>query len=94
MNRPALVLILALIAAQARASDLRIPPGMLLCPRLEDAASPTHAGCWFARGGQQVEIIAPMPTYSQLRVWSTDGSETTIVYALRADTDRLQQARR
>ncbi|MDB5362252.1 MAG: hypothetical protein JWO51_3549 [Rhodospirillales bacterium] len=91
MMRVLAAITLALAASQAQASDLRAPPGLLLCRTLEDAASPTHAGCWFARGGQRVEIIAPMPTYTQLRLWSSDGSESVIVYAMRADADNLQK---
>ena len=87
---------LVLIAGHALAADdrLRVPANMMLCRTLEAAASPGHEGCWLARGGQRVEIIAPLPTYTQLRLWSTDGSESTIVYALRTDADRLQQQQR
>lgn len=87
------VLSLALIAGHASAEDdgLRVPANMMLCRTLQAAASAGHEGCWLARGGQRIEIVAPLPTYTQLRLWSTDGSETTIVYALRADADRLQQ---
>jgi len=93
MMRLAWVLSLALIAGQAQAQDdgLHVPANMMLCRTLQAAASPGHEGCWLARGGQRVEIIAPMPSYTQLRLWSTDGSETTVVYARRADADRLQQ---
>jgi hypothetical protein len=84
---------LALIAGHASAQDdgLHVPANMMLCRTLLAAASAGHEGCWLARGGQRVEIVAPLPTYAQLRLWSTDGSETTIVYALRVDADRLQQ---
>ena len=93
MMRLAWVLSLALIAGHARAQDdaLQVPANMMLCHTLQAAASASHEGCWLARGGQRVEIIAPLPTYTQLRLWSTDGSETTVVYALRVDADRLQQ---
>ena len=93
MMRLAWVLPLALIAGHARAQDdgLHVPANMMLCHTLQAAASAGHEGCWLARGGQRVEIIAPLPTYTQLRLWSTDGSETTVVYALRADADRLQR---
>ena len=86
---------LVLIAGHALAADdrLRVPANMMLCRTLDAAASPGHEGCWLARGGQRVEIIAPLPTYTQLRLWSTDDSESTIVYALRTDADRLQQQR-
>jgi hypothetical protein len=89
------VLTLALIAGHASAQDdgLRVPANMMLCHTLQAAASAGHEGCWLAHGGQRVEIVAPLPTYSQLRLWSTDGSEATVVYALRADADRLQQRR-
>ncbi len=88
-------LLLVLIAGPAVAADdgLRVPENMMLCHTLEAAASESHQGCWLARGGQRVEIIAPLPTYTQMRLWSTDGSESTIVYALRTDADRLQQQR-
>lgn len=93
MMRLAWVLSFALIACPASAQDdgLHVPANMMLCHTLQAAASVGHEGCWLARGGQRVEIIAPLPTYTQLRLWSTDGSETTVVYALRADADRLQQ---
>jgi hypothetical protein len=93
MMRLAWVLSLALIAGHAQAQDdgLHVPANMMLCHTLQAAASAGHEGCWLARGGQRVEIIAPLPSYTQLRLWSTDGSETTVVYALRADADRLQQ---
>lgn len=79
------------LALPAQASDLRVPAGMLLCPTQDDAMSPTHAGCWIARGGQHVERINPMPTVSQLVVRSSDGSESVIVYGLRADADSIQK---
>ncbi len=93
MMRLSGVLSLALLAGHASAQEtgLRVPANMMLCHTLQAAASADHQGCWLARGGQRVEIIAPLPTYTQLRLWSTDGSETTVVYALRADADRLQQ---
>jgi hypothetical protein len=95
MMRLAWVLSLALIAGPALAQDdgLHVPANMMLCHTLQAAASADHEGCWLARGGQKVEIIAPLPTYTQLRLWSTDGTESRIVYALRADADRLQQQR-
>lgn len=82
---------LSLTGARAEADELRVPPGMMLCRTLEQALSPAHAGCWLARGGQRVEVIAALPSASQLRLWSTDGSESVIAYALRTDADRLQQ---
>lgn len=93
MMRLSTILSLALIASPALAGDdgLHVPADMMLCHTLQAAASVAHAGCWRARGGQRVEIIAALPTYTQLRLWSTDGSEATIVYALRVDADRLQQ---
>ena len=95
MNRPILAISLcasvSCLSLPAQASDIRVPAGMLLCARMEDALSPTHAGCWFARGGQRVERINPMPTVSQLLVRSSDGSESLIVYGLRADADSIQK---
>jgi len=93
MMRLSGLLALVLVAGQAAAqeTELRVPANMMLCHTLQAAASADHAGCWFARGGQRVEVIAALPTYTQLRLWSTDGSETTVVYALRVDADRLQQ---
>lgn len=95
MNRSILALSLCAsvgsLALPARASDLRVPAGLLLCARMEDALSATHAGCWYARGGQHVERINPMPTVSQLVVRTTDGTESAVVYASRADADLMQQ---
>ena len=85
------LLALSMTGARAEADDLHVPPGMMLCRSLEQVLSTTHAGCWLARGGQRVEVIAALPSASQLRLWSTDGSESVIAYALRTDADRLQQ---
>lgn len=94
MNHPILALslcaIVSCLALSAHAGDLRVPAGMLLCRLMEDALSPTHAGCWYARGGQRVERINPMPTVSQLLVRSSDGSESLIVYGLRDAADEIQ----
>jgi hypothetical protein len=87
-------LILALTVSHAQAADLRVPAGMLLCPSLADAMAPTHAGCWFARGGQKVERINSMPTVSQLMIRTTDGSETMVVYGLRDEADQIQRVAR
>jgi len=87
----ALILMLAAGPVSAEEVELRVPSNMMLCHTLEAAASVRHEGCWLARGGQRVEVLAALPSYSQLRLWSSDGSETSIVYALRVDADRLQQ---
>jgi len=85
---------LVLTGSQMTAPGYAIPPGMLLCRSMDDALSPTHAGCWLARGGQKVEGINAMPTVSQIIVRTTDGSEVAVVYGLRADADKLQQVAR
>lgn len=91
VNPTLIALSLALFGSQAQADELRVPAGMMLCRTLEQALSVSHAGCWLARGGQRVEIVAALPSASQLRLWSTDGSESVIAYASRNDADRLQQ---
>lgn len=83
-------MLLCMVAASARADESRVPAGMMLCHTIEAAVSKAHAGCWLARGGQRVEILAATATYVQLRIWSTDGSETSFVYATPADADRLR----
>jgi poly(3-hydroxybutyrate) depolymerase len=99
MKRAIIILAMAAIAAAvavlpAMASDLHVPAGMMLCSTLADAMSPTHAGCWIARGGQNIERINPMPTVSQLLIRTTDGSETMVVYGLRDEADQIQRVAR
>jgi hypothetical protein len=83
--------ILLLSAVPAHADDLRIPEGMMLCSTMSAAASPSHAGCWIALGGQKVEIIAVLPHYAQMRVWSSNGAETATAWVMRADADAMQR---
>jgi hypothetical protein len=80
---------LAGLSSPARADELRVPPGLMLCRTIDAVASKAHAGCYLARGGQRVEIIAVLPTCAQLRIWSSNGAESTIVYARRQDAERL-----
>ena len=86
----AILLSLALVSTPAQAEDLRIPAGTMLCRTLEAAANPAHAGCWIARGGQRVEIIATLPHFVQMRVWSSDGAESMTAWASREAADRIQ----
>lgn len=86
----ATALALLLLATQAQASDLTVPDGTVLCHSADAAVRSDHAGCWIARGGQRVEIIAALPSVSQLRLWASDGSEGLTVWATRADADRMQ----
>ncbi|GGF18340.1 hypothetical protein GCM10011611_25290 [Aliidongia dinghuensis] len=79
------------VARAAGTEELRVPAGMVLCLSPEAAASKTHVGCWRARGGQKIEVVVPLSTYTQLRLWSTDGSETTIVYAAPAEAEKLDR---
>lgn len=90
MNRPIPMLALLLLATKAQASDLTVPAGTILCHSADAAVRSDHAGCWVARGGQRVEIIAALPSVSQLRLWSTDGSEGLTVWTARADADQIQ----
>ncbi len=81
------------LASPAQAADLTVPPGMMLCHTAAAAADPKHEGCWLAKGGQRIDHINPVVTWSQIIVRSSDGSETAAVYALKADTDKLQALR-
>lgn len=97
MNRaPGALALLASVSCltlPARADDLRVPLGMILCHSMQAVASLTKGGCWRAAGGQQVEIIARLPHYAQLRLWSTDRTETSIAWSMAADADQLQVRR-
>lgn len=83
--------VLIFCALPANADDLRIQPGMILCPTAKAVARQDHAGCWRAAGGQQVEVIARLPHYAQLRIWSSDGTETAIAWSTAEDADRIQE---
>lgn len=85
--------ILLLGSAPARADGMTVPAGVMLCSTIEAAAAPTHGGCYLARGGQRVEIIASLPHFTQLRIWSTNGAETVTAWATRADGDRMQRGK-
>lgn len=50
-----------------------------VCRTFDAVASKAHAGCDLARGGQRVEVITVLPTCAELRVWSSNGAESTIV---------------
>lgn len=92
MNRSILALILALSAAQAQAADLTVLAGTVLCHTADAAVRTDHAGCWRAIGGQRVEIVAALSTETQLRLWSSDGSEAMTVWTARSDADRMQRS--
>lgn len=84
-----LAAVLPLIASEARADDRRVPAGMLLCRSAAALARPDHPGCWIAAGGQVVERINPVVTWSQLIIRSTNGEETMVVYARKGDADQI-----
>lgn len=86
---PALALLL--LAGHAHASDLTVPTGTILCHSAASAVRADHAGCWRAAGGQRVEIIAALSTVTQLRLWSTNGTEAVTAWAARADADAMQR---
>jgi hypothetical protein len=91
MTAPIPALALLLLATQAQAADLTVPAGTVLCHTADAAIRSDHAGCWRAQGGQRVEIIAALPSISQLRLWSSNGAEAVTVWAARADADRMQR---
>jgi hypothetical protein len=80
------------LAGAAAADERHAPANLMLCPTAAAAMSRTHTGCWVMRGGQRVEVVAIMEGYAQLRLWSTNGAESMIVYVRRSDADRLQAA--
>jgi hypothetical protein len=82
-------ILLGLMGA-ARADEQHAPTDLMLCPTAAAVMSRTHVGCWVMRAGQRVELVAIMEGYAQLRLWSTNGAESMIVYARRSDADRLQ----
>lgn len=92
MNRLIPALTILLLAAQAQAADLTVPAGTVLCHTADAAARTDHAGCWRAQGGQRVEIIAALQTITQLRLWSTDGTEWVTAWAAQVDADRMQRS--
>lgn len=107
MNRATVAVViattaLAIIAAiwllayctKAQAADLNVPAGTVLCRSADAVVRSDHAGCWRAVGGQRVEIIAALSTVSQLRLWTSDGSDAMTVWAARADADRMQMVAR
>lgn len=94
MNRLIPALAILLLATQAQAADLSVPAGTILCHTADAAVRSDHAGCWRARGGQRVEIIAALPSVSQLRLWASDGSEGLTVWAARAVADGIQRSSR
>lgn len=104
MNRSTVAIVIAtttaaIIAAiwllayctKAQAADLTVPAGTVLCHTADAAVRTDHAGCWRAQGGQRVEIIAALSTASQLRLWSSDGSESLTVWTARAVADDIQR---
>lgn len=91
MNRLIPALALLLLATQAQASDLTVPAGTVLCHSADAAVRADHAGCWRAQGGQRVEIIAALPSITQMRLWSTNGAEAVTAWVARADADQIQK---
>lgn len=85
---------LVLAGSQMVLPGYMIPDGMILCHSAAAAVRTDHAGCWRAQGGQRVEIIAALPTITQLRLWSTNGAEAVTAWAARVDADRIQQVAR
>ncbi len=79
----------AFAAFETRADDLRVPSGMMLCRSAEAVAAPDHPGCWRAVGGQVIDHINPVETWSQIIVRSSNGAETMAVYARKSDADQI-----